>query len=102
MKPATISFGQSLLPETLDRAGAAAAECDLFIVIGSSLVVYPAAGFPMLAVERGAPLVIINLQETPQDALAQVVLNKPSGEILPTVVGALAPGVQAAPFSLPT
>ncbi|MBI3994262.1 MAG: Sir2 family NAD-dependent protein deacetylase [Candidatus Lambdaproteobacteria bacterium] len=102
MKPATISFGQMLPPEALERAGAATADCDLFLVIGSSLVVYPAAGFPLLAVERGAPLAIINHQETPQDAVATVVLRGSSGQVLPTVVGALAPGVQAAPFSRPT
>jgi len=102
MKPATISFGQMLPQAALARAGAATAECDLFLVIGSSLVVYPAAGFPLLAVERGAPLAIINHQETPQDAVATVVLRGSSGAVLPTVVGALAPGVQAAPFSRPS
>ncbi len=102
MKPATISFGQMLPQEALAQAGAATAECDLFMVIGSSLVVYPAAGFPLLAAERGTPLVIINRQDTPQDAIATVVLHSSAGEVLPTLVAALAPGVQAAPFSRPT
>lgn len=102
MKPATISFGQMLTPESLQQASKATEECDLFMVVGSSLVVYPAAGYPLVAVENGIPLVIINHQETPHDAAAAVVLNESAGEVLPTVVAALAPGVQAAPFSLPT
>lgn len=102
MKPATISFGQMLTQESLERAAAATNECDLFLVVGSSLVVYPAAGYPLIAVERGSPLVIINQQDTPHDAAATLVLQAASGEVLPMVVAALAPGVQAAPFSRPT
>jgi len=83
MKPATISFGQMLVPETLQRADSASRNCDLFIVVGSSLVVYPAAGFPLLAVESGADLVIVNNQPTPHDPYAKLVLNAPSGEVLP-------------------
>jgi NAD-dependent deacetylase len=60
---------------------------DLFITIGSSLVVYPAAGFPELAKRNGAQLVIINLQPTSLDDMADLVLNRPIGETLGAVVG---------------
>jgi len=86
MKPATISFGQSLEENTLSRAAQATAECDLFLVIGSSLVVYPAAGFPLMAVQQGKPLAIINIQETPHDHLASVVLHTSAGDTLQPVM----------------
>ena len=89
MKPATISFGQPLIQEDIERAAFEAENCDLFLVIGSSLVVYPAAGFPLLAVKKGALLVIINLQETPHDPYAEVVLRSPAGEVLPPVISEL-------------
>jgi NAD-dependent deacetylase len=91
MKPATISFGQALSPETLERAEAETERCDLFLVIGSSLQVYPAAGYPLLAHARGTPLAILNLQETPHDAYARAVVRRPAGEVLPPIVDALAP-----------
>jgi NAD-dependent deacetylase len=60
---------------------------DLFIAIGSSLVVYPAAGFPELAKRNGSTLVILNLQQTGLDGVADLVLNRPIGDTLGTVVG---------------
>ncbi|MDH5753066.1 MAG: Sir2 family NAD-dependent protein deacetylase [Deltaproteobacteria bacterium] len=81
MKPATISFGQMLTPESMEAAARETDTCDLFVVIGSSLVVYPAAGFPVHAARRGVPLVIINNDPTPHDEYAQVVLNAPAGEV---------------------
>lgn len=75
VKPATISFGQAMPPHETEQAFAAAAACDLFVVVGSSLVVYPAASLPDVAVRAGAPLVIVNAEETPQDASAAVVLR---------------------------
>jgi NAD-dependent deacetylase len=98
MKPATISFGQTLRPETLERAAEETRACDLFLVVGTSLVVYPAAGFPLLAVERGVPLAIVNHQETPHDAHAAVVVRRGAGETLRHVVQALA---QEVPVPLP-
>jgi len=95
MKPATISFGQMLKPETLDRAARETRCCDLFLVVGSSLVVYPAAGFPLLAVEQGAPLAIVNLQETPHDGHAAVIVRAAAGETLRRVMQALAQDVPA-------
>jgi NAD-dependent deacetylase len=67
VKTATISFGQALKPEVIDRAREETLACDLFIVLGSSLVVYPAAGFPLLAAQSGAALVIVNREPTEQD-----------------------------------
>jgi NAD-dependent deacetylase len=91
MKPATISFGQMLKPEVLERAAEEARNCDLLWVVGSSLVVYPAAGLPLLAARNGAPLAIVNNEETPHDDLAAVVVRAPAGETLTQVLRALAP-----------
>jgi len=86
LKSATISFGQNLIPEVLERSQAAAANCDLFVAIGTSLGVYPAAGLPMIARRTGAKLVILNAQETPFDDEAEVVLREPIGKVLPAIV----------------
>jgi NAD-dependent deacetylase len=67
LKPATISFGQSLDPDVLARADEAAADTDLVVALGSTLSVYPAASFPLLAAQRGAPYVIINRGPTDHD-----------------------------------
>jgi NAD-dependent deacetylase len=67
LKPATISFGQSLEPETLERAGQAAMNADLVIALGSTLSVYPAASFPLMAAQRGVPYVVINRGATDHD-----------------------------------
>jgi NAD-dependent deacetylase len=77
------------MPEAeMARATAATLDCDLFLAVGSSLVVYPAAGFPALAKENGAGLVIINREPTGLDALADLVIN---AEIGPTLGAALDP-----------
>ena len=86
VKTATISFGQAMPREAMARAEAATLECDLFLVLGSSLVVYPAAGFPVLAKTRGAKLAIVNREKTPQDALADVVLHDEIGAVLSQAV----------------
>ena len=75
LKPATISFGQSLRPEDLQRASAAAAACDLVVALGSTLSVHPAASFPLAAAERGASYVIINRGETEHDSHPAVTLR---------------------------
>ena len=90
LKSATISFGQRLDNDVLDAAAAAAYECELFLAIGSSLTVRPAAGLCDVAVESGAPLVVINADPTPYDDLASVVLRGPIGEILPALTRDLA------------
>lgn len=86
LKSATISFGQNLVPEDLERAGEAASHCDLFFAIGTSLGVYPAAYLPQYALQNGARLVIMNAQETPYDRYASAILRDGIGEVLPQVV----------------
>ncbi len=82
VKTATISFGQSMPVLAMRRAEAATLAADLFIVLGSSLVVYPAAGFPELAKHNGAKLVIVNREETGLDRIADLVLHEPIGDTL--------------------
>ena len=86
LKSATISFGENLVVEDLERAQRAAAGADLFLALGTSLTVYPVAGLPELAVGNGARLVIANAQETPFDPVAAAVVRDPLGEFLPAVV----------------
>jgi NAD-dependent deacetylase len=89
LKSATISFGQPLDPDVLDAAAWAATTCDLFLAVGSSLTVYPAAGLCDVAVRAGARFVVINAEPTPYDDLADAVLREPIGEILPALVAGL-------------
>ncbi len=87
IKTATISFGQSMPEAEMRRAEEATLACDLFIAVGSSLQVYPAAGFPQLAASRGIPLVILNREATPQDHLAKVVVQREIGDTLGDALG---------------
>jgi len=82
LKQATISFGQSLPAEAVSAAEEKSATCDLFVVAGSSLVVYPAAQMPIIAKQNGARLVIINLTGTPHDRYADVIINEKTGPAL--------------------
>ena len=82
LKHATISFGQALDRETIERATNWMEQADLVMALGSSLVVHPAAGLPELAASRGARLIIINRDPTPLDSVADLVLNKSLGETL--------------------
>jgi NAD-dependent deacetylase len=82
VKTATISFGQPMPVEAMRRAEELTRACDLFLAVGSSLVVEPAASFPVFAARLGTPLVIINREPTPADAFAAVVLQADIGEIL--------------------
>ncbi len=86
LKSATISFGQNLVREDYERAERAAASCELFLAIGTSLTVYPVAYLPEVALRNGARLVILNAQETPYDGLAHAVLREPIGQVLPRIV----------------
>jgi len=86
LKSATISFGQQLDNDVLDAAAQAAMECDLFLAVGSSLTVRPAAGLCDVAVDAGARLVVINAEPTPYDDLAVAVLRDPISEILPALL----------------
>lgn len=90
LKSSTVSFGQQLDPDDLERADAAVADCDLLLAIGSTLTVHPIAGVVPLAHARGARLVIVNAGETPYDHLADEVLRGPIGELLPRLVEGLA------------
>jgi len=82
LKTATISFGQAMPEREMARADAATRACDLFLVLGSSLVVYPAAGFPLAAKRGGAKLVIVNREPTEQDDFADLVIHRGIGETL--------------------
>ena len=85
LKAATISFGQNLDPDVLDEAFRLAREADLLLVLGSSLVVQPAAALPVAAAQAGAQVVIVNREETPLDGLAAVVMHGPVEEIVPAL-----------------
>ncbi len=86
MKPATISFGQPMPEKETREAERRSATCDLFLVAGSSLVVYPAAQMPLVAKDSGAKLVIINLEPTPHDRYADVTIHEKTGEVLPQII----------------
>lgn len=84
-KHATISFGQSLSADVLEAAQELSNQSDLFLAMGSSLVVQPAAGFPVLAKQSGARLVIINRESTPLDELADLVIHDSIGDTLSSI-----------------
>ena len=86
LKAATILFGQRVPEAELRRAREFAASCDLFLVVGSSLKVTPAATLPRIALSNDIPIIIINLQATPLDDYADVVLHGKSGAVLPPIV----------------
>ena len=87
VKTATISFGQQMPEGPMERAEAQTLTCDLFLVLGSSLVVYPAAGFPLLAKRNGAQLAIVNRDPTDQDGYADLVLHEEIGPLMAAVAG---------------
>jgi NAD-dependent deacetylase len=87
VKTATVSFGQSMPVLAMQRAEQETRAADLFIVLGSSLVVYPAAGFPQLAKQNGAKLVIVNREPTPLDPMADLVLHEAIGDTMGAAVG---------------
>lgn len=82
VKTATISFGQAMPTEPMARAEAETLACDLFLVLGSSLVVYPAAGFPVMAKRNGARLAIVNREPTELDPYADLVLHDEIGPVM--------------------
>jgi NAD-dependent deacetylase len=87
VKTATVSFGQAMPVLAMKRAEQETLAADLFIVLGSSLVVYPAAGFPQLAKENGAALVIVNREETGLDRVADLVIHEAIGDTMGEAVG---------------
>jgi NAD-dependent deacetylase len=86
LKPNAVLFGEQLPYEVLQEATQRSSNCDLLIVVGSTLVVYPAAYMPIYAVQAGAKLVIINLSSTPMDGEAAVLINAKAGEAMSKIV----------------
>lgn len=89
LKAATILFGQPLPPDALATAKELLAACDLLLVVGSSLRVIPAARLPLVALERAVPLIIVNLEPTPLDERADIVMRAPAGWALERMVACL-------------
>jgi NAD-dependent protein deacetylase/lipoamidase len=86
IKTATVSFGQAMPTEAMQRAEELTRNCDLFLAIGSSLVVWPAAGFPLMAKRSGAALVIVNREPTEFDELADLVVHHDIGDVLAPII----------------
>jgi NAD-dependent deacetylase len=86
LKPGTILFGEPLPQVALDMAMLASKNCDMFLVLGSSLVVYPAASMPKIAKRNGATLVIINIDPTPLDDTADLVINGSASKVLSALI----------------
>ena len=84
--PRVVWFGEELPENVLKKALVATEECDIFLVIGTSSVVYPAAGLSKLAADKGASVVEINIEPTPATSIADFSLIGKSGEILPTII----------------
>ena len=87
LKPATISFGQAMPERETAEAYRRSGSCDLFIVVGSSLVVHPAASMPVIAKRAGAKLVIINRDETACDRLADLIIQGYAGPVMAAILG---------------
>ena len=83
LKPTVVLFGEAMPADAVAEATDLARNADVMVVVGSSLVVYPAAEIPMVAVRAGAPLIVVNAEPTPYDHLAEVVIRGRSGEVLP-------------------
>ena len=87
LKSATVSFGQELDERVLAAAAEAAADCDVFLAVGTSLQVWPVAGLAEIAAAYGARVVIVNAEPTPFDDLAHLVVHEPIGTALPRLLG---------------
>ena len=86
IKAATISFGQAMPEAPMRRAEELTLACDLFLAVGSSLVVWPAAGFPLMAKRNGARLAIVNRESTEFDAVADLVVREDIGTVLEPLI----------------
>ncbi|CAM5357245.1 NAD-dependent protein deacetylase 2 [Streptomyces spiroverticillatus] len=89
LKPATVMFGEALDPEVLGGAMLVAKACEVFVAVGSTLQVQPAASLAGIAAEHGARLIVVNAEPTPYDPLADEVVREPIGTALPTLLAAL-------------
>jgi NAD-dependent deacetylase len=90
LKSDTISFGQQLVPEVIDRAMRVAGEADVLVAVGTTLQVYPVAGAVDVAREAGAKVIIVNAHPTPYDDVADAVFPGSISEILPAILGSAA------------
>jgi NAD-dependent deacetylase len=90
LKPTVVLFGEAMPQAAVQEAFALARAADVMLVVGSSLVVYPAADIPVAAVRAGARLIVINAEPTPLDEIADMVIRGKSGEVLPEIVRLLA------------
>ncbi len=86
LRPHVVWFGEHLEPDVLETAEFAVDTCDVFLVIGTSAVVQPAASYPFLAARRGVPIIEINIEKTPVSAIAALSLHGLAGEILPQII----------------
>ena len=86
LKPTVVLFGEPMPVDAVHTAYALAEQADVMLVVGTSLVVYPAAEIPLVAVRAGAPMIVVNAEPTPFDGLADVVIHGRSGEILPQIL----------------
>jgi len=86
LKSATVSFGQALDPAVVEAAAEAATDCDVFLAVGTSLTVHPAAGLTDLAQQSGARVVVVNAEPTPYDHVADLVVREPIGTSLPRLL----------------
>ena len=86
LKPTVVLFGEPMPADAVQDAFELAKGTDVMLVVGSSLVVYPAAEIPLVAVRAGAPMIVVNAEPTPYDRLAEVVIHGRSGEVLPEIV----------------
>ena len=86
MKPTVVFFGEQMPAAAVAQAFELTRAADLMLVVGSSLVVFPAAEIPLVAARAGVPIVLINAEPTPMDDLAEVVIHGRSGEVLPEIV----------------
>jgi NAD-dependent deacetylase len=87
LKPTVVLFGEPMPQPAVQEAFALAREADVMLVVGSSLVVYPAADIPVVAARSGARVIVINAEPTPLDGIAELVIRGKSGEVLPEIVG---------------
>jgi NAD-dependent deacetylase len=86
LKPTVVLFGETMPAAAVQEAFTLARTADVMLVVGSSLLVYPAADIPLMALRSGAPMIVVNAEPTPFDELAEVVIHGKSGEVLPEII----------------
>jgi NAD-dependent deacetylase len=95
LKPTVVLFGEPMPQTAVQEAFGLARQADVMLVVGSSLVVFPAAEVPLIAVRAGAAMIVVNAEPTPVDRLAEVVIQGKAGEVLPEILRAMARGARA-------